>query len=633
MRRIENAIPVFVLTIGFCAVANAYNPGTYEDCAMGKNADVCLKVTVDKNKIEKIEVVSEKETPGIGNVSIKNTIDNILKNQSLNVDSVAGATMSQKAVVNASKGALLKAGAEEKELFKKKADKKASGTVTKEKSQVIVIGAGGAGLVAAATIADLGGKVIVLEKAPMIGGNTARSEGRMSAMDPEPEKLVPMNDQLKAVVEKALSYKTDNPEILELQKTVKKQMDEHYAAGKKYLFDSPELFALQTLIGGNGTADPKLVLTMAKNATAAMNWLEKQSDMKWAHIGRKYADPGIGGLYPRAQAPVAADGVTPISTYSSYIAPLAAKVEKSGNKIILNMKATGLLKNNGRVVGVAAEDKDGNKFEFYGSHGVLLATGGYGANKDMVKKYNGLKVFATSNTPNSTGDGIIIGEKAGAALEGMKDIQIHPHGNPGTGTLESHIAGRTPDTPYVNIHGKRFVDETGRRDEISHGILAQDKQICYSIYDVKSLETKKLQQKQVDIALKTGEMVSADSLDELAAKTGINAANLKATIAEYNKAMKEKNPKLLTIPKAMLGDTVDKPPYFAVPLTTTIHHSMGGLKINGQTQVLDKNGKPIPGLYAAGEVTGGIHGANRLGRNALTDLLVFGHIAGQELAK
>ena len=627
------SIPVFVLTIGYCAVASAYNPGVYDGCQMGKNAEVCLKVTVNKNKIEKVEVVSEKETPGIGNVAIKNTIADILKDQTLTVDAVAGATMSHNAVIGAAKQALLKAGASEKSLFEKKADKQKAADVKVEKSQVIVVGAGGAGLVAAATIADLGGKVIVLEKSPMIGGNTARSEGRMSAMDPEPGKLLPMNDQLKRIVEKAVSYKTDNPEIQQLQATVKKQMADHYASGKKYLFDSPELFALQTLIGGNGKADPKLVLTMAQNATAAMKWLEKQSTMKWDHIGRRYTDPGIGGLYPRAQAPVGPDGKTPISTYDSYIAPLAQKVEKLGNKIIVNMKATGLIKENNRVVGVTAEDKNHNPYKFYASHGVLLATGGYGANKQMVSDYNGLKVFATSNTPASTGDGIKLGLGAGAALEGMKNIQIHPHGNPGTGTLESHIAGRPMDTPYVNIHGKRFVDETGRRDEISHGILAQDKKVCFSIYDAKTLEQNKVQKKHIDIALRTKEMYSANSLDELAQKVGIDPKGLKETIAQYNKAAAAQDEKLLSVPKAILGNTVDKPPYYAVPLTTTIHHTMGGLKINGSTQVLDANGKPIPGLYAAGEVTGGIHGANRLGRNALTDLLVFGHVAGQQLAK
>ncbi len=627
------SVAVFVATLTACSIAQAYNPGTYGACSMGKNADVCVELTVSRDKIEKLEVVRQEETPGIGDVALKNSVKDILNAQSLAIDAMTGATLSQSALVNAAKQALVKAGGNEKSLFEKKTDNAKNGAVTEEKADVIVVGAGGAGLVAAATVADLGGKVIVIEKTGMVGGNTARSEGRMSAMDPEPEKMLPMNDQLKRIVEKAIHFKTDNPDIKKLQQTVQQQMDDHYASGKKYIFDSPELFALQTLIGGNNTADPELVLTMAKNATAAMLWLEKQSDMKWDHIPRRFIDPGIGGLYPRAQAPAAADGKTPLSTYQSYIAPLAEKVEKSGNKIVLNMKATGLIVDNGKVVGVEAEDKNGSPYHYMASKGVLLATGGYGANKEMVHKYNGLNVFATSNTPASTGDGINMAVKVGAALEGMKDIQIHPHGNPGTGTLESHIAGRPQDTPYVNVHGKRFVDETGRRDEISHGILSQDKQICFSIYDQKTIEEQKVQQRHADVALKTGEMIKADSLAELADKAGIDREQLLATIEQYNKGIKAEDEKILGIPKAIMGNTVDKAPFYAVPLTTTIHHSMGGVKINGKTQVLDENGKPISGLYAAGEVTGGIHGANRLGRNALTDLLVFGHVAGQEMSK
>ncbi len=223
--------------------------------------------------------------------------------------------------------------------------------------------------------------------------------------------------------------------------------------------------------------------------------------------------------------------------------------------------------------------------------------------------------------------------KAGAALEGMKYIQIHPHGNPKNGELESAIAGRPLDTPYVNKNGFRFVDETGRRDEISHGILKQPDQVVYAVYDEKTLEQKKVRRDLLDIALQHGYAIKANTLDELAEKAGINKENFLKTIEQYNKATVAQDTKDLPVPKIVTGNTVDKAPFFAVPLTTTIHHTMGGIKINEKTQVLDRNGNVIPGLYAAGEVTGGIHGSNRLGRNALTDLLVFGHIAGKEVTK
>ena len=184
-------------------------------------------------------------------------------------------------------------------------------------------------MVAAATAVDNGATVIVLEKMAMLGGNTARSEGNMSAMDPEPEKLLPMTRAVRDIIAK---YTNPKPSF-------RRRFSSSSQSGKKYIFDSPELFALQTIVGGNCKNDAKLVLTMTRNATAAMKWLDVQSDMTWFHVPRSWVDVGIGGLYPRGQWPCQADGKTPISTYDAYIRPLAAKVEAAGNPIYKNMNA------------------------------------------------------------------------------------------------------------------------------------------------------------------------------------------------------------------------------------------------------------------------------------------------------
>lgn len=474
--------------------------------------------------------------------------------------------------------------------------------------------------------------MIVLEKMAMIGGNTARSEGNMSAMDPEPEKLLPMTPAVRDIVKKYTDQKPCTKEVAELQKTVKDQLKAHDAAGKKYIFDSPELFALQTLEGGDCHNDPKLVLTMTRNATAAMEWLEKQSDMKWYHVPRHWVDVGIGGIYPRGQWPRQADGKTPISTYDAYISPLADKVTKAGGHIYTQMKVTQIMRGkDGRVTGVIAVDKNGKNQAFNGKN-VILAAGGYGANLKMVKKYNNINVIATSNQPGTTGEVLEEAVKVGAGLTGMKWIQIHPHGNPKNGELESAIAGRPSDTPYVNVNGDRFVDETGRRDDISHGILAQPGQVVYAIFDQKTIDQKKVRDDLMQIALGHGYAYKADTLSDLAKAAGINQAEFAKTMAAYNEASRTQNTKSLPVPKILIGMPVDKAPFYSVPITTTIHHTMGGLRINEKTQVLDEKGRVIPGLYAAGEITGGIHGGNRLGRNALTDLLVFGHIAGMQVS-
>ena len=311
----------------------------------------------------------------------------------------------------------------------------------------------------------------------------------------------------------------------------------------------------------------------------------------------------------------------------------------------------------------------------------------------MVKKYNNINVIATSNQPGTTGEVLEEAVKVGAGLTGMKWIQIHPHGNPKNGELESAIAGRPSDTPYVNVNGDRFVDETGRRDDISHGILAQPGQVVYAIFDQKTIDQKKVRDDLMQIALGHGYAYKADTLSDLAKAAGINQAEFAKTMAAYNEASRTQNTKSLPVPKILIGMPVEKaplaaktvfvaqtlpeladhfgikkdafleevkrfngfvkdgedkdfhrilkfnnglniskPPFYGVEVAPKIHHTMGGLRINEKTQVLDEKGRVIPGLYAAGEITGGIHGGNRLGRNALTDLLVFGHIAGMQVS-
>ena len=633
MRRSEIAkVTAFVCGISALGVAWAMTPGTYSATVPARNGDMTVEVTVDASAIRDVKVVKHSETPGIGSLATEGMPREMVAHQSVLVDSISGATITSDALRKGVEAALAKAGADAGEFHKKVEAKKIDAAPLVTQADVIVVGGGGAGMVAAATAVDNGATVIVLEKMAMLGGNTARSEGNMSAMDPDPTKLLDMTPAVRDIIAKYTDRPACSKEAARLQQVVKKQLAEHDAAGRKYLFDSPELFALQTIMGGDCKNDPKLVLTMAKNATEAMLWLDEQSDMTWMHVPRHWIDVGIGGIYPRGQWPRQADGKTPISTYDAYIAPLAEKVREAGSTVYTNTKVTGILRDeSGRVTGVEAE-RDGKKVVFSGKN-VVLAAGGYGANLEMVRKYNNISVRATSNQPGTTGEVIEEAVKVGAGLEGMDWIQIHPHGNPKNGELESAIAGRPQDTPYVNAEGVRFVDETGRRDEISHAILEQPNKVAYAIFDHRTIEQKKVRDDLMKIALGHGYAFEADTLEDLAKKAGIKADAFVETVKTYNEAARKEDGKGLPVPKILMGLTVEKAPFYAVPITTTIHHTMGGLKINEKTQVLDADGKVIPGLYAAGEITGGIHGSNRLGRNALTDLLVFGHIAGKEVSK
>ena len=214
----------------------------------------------------------------------------------------------------------------------------------------------------------------------------------------------------------------------------------------------------------------------------------------------------------------------------------------------------------------------------------------------------------------------------------MDYVQIHPHGNPVTGGLQSHFAGVIKNSIYVNKEGKRFVEESGRRDVISNATIAQTGQIMFSIFDSEGgfyAGVKKLS--DLDNLKAKGYIYEADTLEDLAKQAGIDPEGLKATVTRYNELVK--SGKDTDFEKDEMELTIGKAPFYCVPLSPTLHHTMGGLKINTEAQVLREDGSIIPGLYAAGEVTGGIHGSNRVGGNALTDGVVFGRIAGKNAAE
>ena len=321
------------------------------------------------------------------------------------------------------------------------------------------------------------------------------------------------------------------------------------------------------------------------------------------------------------------------NAYKGFIEPLAKTVKELGGKVVLNCKAEKLTKNDsGRVTGVVAFDtKNNQEYKFTAKKAVIMATGGYSASGELLTKYNNLKGLPTSNAPTSTGDGLKMGVDAGAELTGMEFVQIHPHGNPVTGGLQSHFAGVIKNSIYVNREGKRFVEESGRRDVISNATIAQPGQIMFSIFDSEGgfyAGVKKLSDLENLKAKKY--IYEADTLEDLAKQAGINPEGLKETVKHYNELV-EKG-KDTDFEKDELELKIGKAPFYCVPLSPTIHHTMGGLKINTEAQVIGTDGKVIPGLYACGEVTGGIHGSNRVGGNALTDGVVFGRIAGKNAA-
>lgn len=449
---------------------------------------------------------------------------------------------------------------------------------TVQEADVVIVGGGGAGLAAAVTAADEGAKVILIEKMPMLGGNTIRAGGAYNAVDPERQKKQNIEDSI----------------------------EKHYQ---------------QTLDAGDRKGNPELVRILVENALDGLHWLES--------LGMKFKPEVytvLGGLWPRAHSPVDPAG-------TGYISTLKKAAEAGGVKILLETRGKELQVENGRVVGVVAVDASGKEQIFRARRGVILATGGFGANPEMRQKYNpslGPNI-PTTNHPGATGDGIVMAEKVGANLVGMEYIQLLPTCDPENGALTGWVPGSAEQMVFVNKEGKRFVAEDERRDVMTQALFKQPDALMYVIVDSAAVPKDGVTSfgEKVDDLVAKGKVFKANSIEELANKIGVPAKNLVETIKKYNAGVDKKKDEF---GKKLLAK-IEKPPFYASPRKPAVHHTMGGVQIDTKARVIGKDGKPIPGLYAAGEVTGGIHGTNRVGGNALADVIVFGRIAGKSAAR
>ena len=329
----------------------------------------------------------------------------------------------------------------------------------------------------------------------------------------------------------------------------------------------------------------------------------------------------LGAMWPRSHG---------LST-GNVIPTLEKAALEAGVEIVYNTAATEFIVEEGKVTGAKAVTKDGANVTLHANKGVVLATGGFSANAPMVVEYNnywpGLAdTMPSTNAPTISGDGIVMAKAIGADLVGMGYAQLMPSSHPVDGSLFSGIWGSAETQMFVNKEGKRYVNEYAERDVLSKAALEQTDGIFYIICDkditanadVAGMEAK-------------GNVVSANSLEELAEKLGLPVETFVAEVERYNQFTL--NGVDEDFGKPLFGQPIDEAPFTATPRSPSLHHTMGGVKIDTETRVIDTNGNPIEGLYAAGEVCGGIHAGNRLGGNAMTDFLVFGRIAGANAAK
>lgn len=589
--------------------------GDFTGTAKGFGGDVSVTLTLTDGAITGCTAEGKDETEGVGSQAIAKMPGEIAESGSIAVDGVSGATITSTAIKEAAAAALTAAGLNPDD-YKTAVENNASAEDSTVDADVVVVGAGGAGMTAAITAAAEGKSVVILESQSMVGGNSVRATGGMNAGKTvyQDENEFGESAGVEKTLKTAAEKYADNETITALAKTVSEQWAAYQANPTGY-FDSVELMELDTMIGGKGINDPELVETLCANSADAIDWLDEHG------ITLHNVSSFGGASVKRIHRPVNAEGKT-VSVGSYMIPLLQENCEKAGVKMMLDTTATEILTDaNGAAVGVKATGASGETVTV-NAKAVVLATGGFGANLDMVVKYKPeLKGFMTTNAPGIQGQGIEMAQAIGAATVDMDQIQIHP-------TVEANTAAliteglRGDGAILINEEGQRFIDEVGTRDVVSAAEIAQTGSYSWLVVDQAMADASSVIQGYI----KKGYTVTGSTYEELGKAMGVDAAAFAETMEKWNGYVEAKNDP--DFGRTSFANPLNTAPYYAVKVTAGVHHTMGGLKINANTEVLNEKGEVIPGLFAAGEVTGGVHGANRLGGNAVADFTVFGRIAG-----
>lgn len=560
---------IFVLFLTSCK--SAVN-GTYEGKARGHNGDVVLNVSFENSKIKNVSLKESVETEDVGKLAIEKLIQKV-NSGDFNLDEITGATYSSKAFVNALADAIKKSGLDYKKILKNNPVMNEKFEVKEMNTDVVVVGSGGAGLISAIKSKQAGANVVIIEKLPLIGGNTLISGAEYSAPN-------------------------------------------NWLQEKENIKDSVDLFKKDVEKAGG---DKELIDVLANNALDGAKWLRDDVKVEWTDELMFFGGHSVKrSLIPKGQSG------------KELINKLHAKAEELGIEILTETNAFELLTKDNVVTGVKAKIKTGELI--IKAKSVVLTTGGFGANKKMLydnDKEVDDKILST-NSPGSTGDGIKMAQAIGADVVDMNQIQLYPVCDVETGKLlytgDTRLAG---GAIIVNKEGKRFVEELGTRREISMGIKAQTDSIAYQIWDEDSMQKSKIlptHEIEYKNLIEGKKLCKVNSIEEMAEFFGIDKENLKETIKQFNEDSEKGKDTLFNLRR--LGFKVEKAPFYCLKAVPAVHHTMGGLKINKNAEVLNKNGEVIKGLYSAGETTGGIHGKNRLGSVSIADITVFGIIAG-----
>lgn len=437
-----------------------------------------------------------------------------------------------------------------------------------EHYDVLVIGAGGAGMTAALQASELGVSVMVIEKEAKVGGNTNRASSGMNAAESD----------------------------VQLQHGI---------------VDSMASFYQETFQGGGRLNDPAMLRFFVEHAPLAVDWLAKRQ--------LPLTDLTItGGMSrPRTHRP---QSTAPIGNY--LVRGLTSQLKKRQVPLLTGTRVTNLLTANGQVVGVQVQ-RAGQE-QLIKAKAVILATGGFGANAQLISRLRpDLSGLKTTNQAGATGDGLQLAEGVGAAVRDLSFIQVHPTVQ--QDQAHTYLIGeavRGEGAILVNQQGNRFVNELATRRVVSEAIFALPAKSAWLVFD----QAVRQRVKAVDFYCSVGLVEQAANLQQLGQQIEVNTKQLVKTVQDWNQTVSEKRPDEWQ--RTTGRHQITKAPFYAIHVAPAIHYTMGGVHADPQTRVLDDNGQAIKGLYAAGEVVGGLHGNNRLGGNSIAETVVFGRQAG-----
>lgn len=443
----------------------------------------------------------------------------------------------------------------------------------KDRYDTVIIGSGGAGLTAAIQAHELGLSAVVLEKEEGLGGNTNRASSGMNAAE--------TNVQLKHGV-----------------------------------IDNVGSFYRETYQDGGRLNDKDLLGYFVHHSALAIDWLADH-DIKLEDVTITGGMSVMRTHRPASMAPIG----------GFLVNSLLGVVAKENIPVFNRTKVIKLLQDaDGRVNGV--EVKSGDLTKQVSAKAVILATGGFGASKEYIERFRpDLKDYKTTNQPGAIGDGLKLAENVGAELMQMNLVQVHPtvqQDNPHVYLIGEAVRGE--GAILVNADGQRFVNELNTRKIVSNAITALPEHSAYLIFDQGIRDRAKA----IEFYDKVGLVVHGDTVADLAEKLNMDPATLKQTVTTWNQAVESHDDAEFHRTTGM-DRGITKPGFFAIHIAPAIHYTMGGIHVTPKTQVLDGNGDIIQGLFAAGEVAGGLHGNNRVGGNSIAETIVFGRQAGQQV--